>query len=416
MPKNHRALLPSVGLALATLATPTLAQEPPSQKEMWQILQEQREQIRVLQERLDQTTQKVETTEKKIEATEERVEATGAMVEKVRETRSDTPGWWQRTRVGAYGELHYNGGKQDEIDLHRFVMFLNHDFTNRIRFFSEMEIEHGVAGEGQNGEVELEQAYLQFDLGDHHRANLGLQLIPVGILNETHEPTTFFGVERNPIETNILPTTWWEAGAGLNGEIQEGIGYDVLFHSGLATPTTGANAFKIRNGRQKVSEAPAKDGAVTGRLRWTGLPGVEIGVTGQYQMNVTQDVSDTDATLFEAHTNLRQGPWGLRALYARWDLNGPEPEVLGRDVQQGWYIEPSYRFRMRIGEVGIFARYNEWDNNAGSSLDTKFQQIDVGMNYWPHENVVIKMDFQVQDSPAGQTEDDRVNLGLGYQF
>lgn len=416
MSRNLLSLFSLGGLMLAALTTPALSQEPPSREEMWRTVQEQQKQIRALTERLERTTEKVETTEKKVEVTKERIEATGAMVEQVREASSAQPGWWQHTRLGGYGELHYNGGDKDEVDFHRFVLFLGHDFSDNVRLFSEVELEHSIAGEGKDGEIELEQAYIQIDLSDYHRTNLGLQLIPVGILNQTHEPPTFFGVERNPVETNIIPTTWWEAGAGLSGELWEGVSYDAMIHSGLETPTTGGSAFKIRNGRNKVSEASADDGAYTARLRWAGLPGIEFGVTGQYQNDVTQGTLDTDAILFEAHTNIRHGSWGMRALFARWDLDGAEPEALGRDVQEGWYIEPSYRFRTKIGEVGIFARYNEWDNNAGSSVDTKFQQIDFGLNYWPHEDVVLKMDFQIQDSPAGETEDDRVNMGMGFQF
>ncbi len=397
------------GFILAAMPTLVAAQEPPSREEMWKIIQEQQKQIQVLMERLDRTTEKVETTEKK-------VEAAGAMVEEVREARHAGPGWWQRTHLGGYGELHYNGGDKDEVDFHRFVLFVGHRLTDRIRFFSELELEHSVAGEGKNGEVEIEQAYIQFDLWERHQANLGLQLIPVGILNPTHEPPTFFGVERNPVEANIIPTTWWEAGAGLSGELWQGVQYDVIAHSGLNTPTTGDNAFKIRNGRQKVSEAPAGDGAYSARLRWTGWPGIELGVTGQYQSDLTQGDLDVDATLFEAHADIRRGPWGIRALYARWDLSGNAPETLGRDVQEGWYIEPSYRFMTGIGEIGFFTRFNEWDNNAGTSADSKFQQIDFGVNYWPHSDVVVKADFRIQDSPAGETEDNRINLGLGFQF
>lgn len=417
--------LPALAFGCAVFLPPlaAVAQEPPSREEMWKTILTQQEQIQTLTKRLDDathrlddTTKKVETTEKKIVATEERIEATGAMVEQVRGAGSTEPGWWQQTSLGGYGELHYNAGDKDEVDFHRFVLFFNHAFSDRVRLFTELELEHSLAGEGKNGEVELEQAYIQIDLTENHRANLGLQLLPVGLLNITHEPPTFFGVERNPVETNIIPTTWWEAGAGVSGELSENVRYDILAHSGLETPITGGSAFKIRSGRKKVSNASADDGAYTGHLNWTALPGVAFGVTGQYQSDLTQGALDVAATLVELHTDIRRGPWGLRALYARWDLDGAAPEALGRDVQDGWYIEPSYRFRTGIGEMGLFARFNQWDNNAGLSGDTQFQQIDFGINYWPHEDVVLKADVQIQDAPMGETGDDRLNLGVGFQF
>ncbi len=428
-----RNLLLSACVLSFAIAAPAYAVEGdlPSREEMWKMIQMQQKQIEALQgqvknqdEKIVQTEAKVQETAKVAEATQETV----ASIEPAAGGHGGGNGWWERTSISHYGELHYNGGSEDEIDLHRFVIGLHHDFNEDIRFAGEVEIEHALAGDGEPGEVEIEQAYVEFDLteDDAHRAKAGVFLLPVGILNETHEPPTFFGVERNPVEANIIPTTWWEGGAALSGNIgQSGFSYDAAVHSGLATPTTGSNAYKIRNGRQKVAEAEATDPAFTGRLKWTGYPGVELGVSGQYQRDVSQDSGndgDIDATMLEAHADLRRGGWGLRALYARWDLDGAAPEAIGRDEQYGWYIEPSYRFDVPFGydgegEAGVFARYNEYDNNAGiSNSSTEFEQTDVGFNYWPIENVVLKADMAFIEGPTASEDDERLNLGVGWAF
>lgn len=400
----------------------------PSREEMWRIIQMQQKQIEELQGLTKQQDQKIVATQTQVNKTVETIEKTQETVANIEPAAGRARGWWDKTSIGGYGELHYNGGADDEIDLHRFVLNVNHDFTDDIRFHSEVEIEHALAGEGEPGEVEIEQAYVEFDLteGDTQRAKAGVFLIPVGMLNETHEPATFYGVERNPVENNIIPTTWWEAGGALSGQIgTSGFSYDVAIHSGLQTPTAGNNAFRIRNGRQKVAEAEATDPAYTGRVKWTGFPGVELAVTGQYQTDISQnsgDDEDVEATLIEAHANIQRGGWGLRALYADWNLDGAAPEAIGRDEQYGWYIEPSYRFYVPFGydgegEAGIFARYNKWDNNAGiSNSRTEFEQTDVGMNYWPHENVVLKADMAFVDGPTSATDDEILNLGVGWNF
>ncbi len=315
-------------------------------------------------------------------------------------------------KIGGYGEMHYNNlDSKKEMDFHRFVLFFGHNFSDRVRFFSEMELEHAVAGEGKKGEVELEQAYIEFDLNDRHRAQAGLFVLPVGILNQTHEPTTFYGVERNPVETNIIPSTWWEGGAGLNGEIAPGWSYDVIVSSGLFVPVSGANAYLIRSGRQAVSSARADDLAYTGRIKWTGWSGVELAATAQYQSDVTQGTAATaSATLLEAHAVVSQGPFGLRALYANWNMDGDAAKTVGRNTQSGWYIEPSYKI---VSNVGVFVRYNTWDNQAGDSTDSKKKQTNIGVNFWPHEDVVVKLDIQQQ---KGVINDDGFNLGVGYQF
>ncbi len=390
----------------------------PSAEEMWRIIQAQQKQIEMLIGRLETTDEKVEATERKVEETDEKVEAAGDMIEETRTQSADSSGggWWQRTSLGGYGEMHYNGGNADEIDFHRFVLYVDHEFNDRIRLKSEVELEHSISGDGQNGEIELEQAFLEFDMNDRNTARAGLFLVPVGIMNETHEPPSFFGVERNPVESNILPTTWWEGGVSWTARFGSGFSVDLAAHSGLDVPDTGANAFKIRSGRKKVSKAPAKDPAYTGRIKWTGVPGVELAVTGQYQGDVTQGSVDVEAFLVETHANIRRGPFGLRALYARWDLKGPEPEALGRDEQYGWYVEPSYRFDVPFGEAGVFARYSEYDTAAGGGGDSKFKETSLGLNYWPHPDVVLKFDYQFQNAPQGQAGDDRANLGVGFQF
>ena len=326
-----------------------------------------------------------------------------------------------QTSIGGYGELHYNNlDSGSEIDFHRFVLFFNHAFTDNIRFFSELELEHSLAGEGKPGEVEIEQAYVEFDANDDTRLKAGLFLVPVGLLNETHEPPTFYGVERNPIESSIIPSTWWEAGAAVSGNLgASGISYDFGLHSGLAV---GDN-FSIRSGRQKVADALAEDLAVSGRLKYTGVAGLEIAASVLHQSDLTQGAvpGGITGTLLETHARWNTGPLTLTALYARWDLSSelPEtlppgfagvagPEALGKDVQDGYYVEGSWRFNETLG---VFARHNTCDN--GGIDDTEKSQINVGLNYWPHRNVVVKFDLQDQGKSA---DDDGFNIGLGYQF
>ncbi len=429
-------------MALIT-ATPSFAQQDgkiPSPEEMWRIIQQQQAEIEELKATLgardeqapaassvsagavaQPDQERLEEIEQRIAATEQGLEATAAAVEQ--RDVSTAEGWWQRTTIGGYGELHYNGGDKDEVDFHRFVLFAGHRFNNWLRFQSELEIEH--ADDEKNGAVELEQAWLEADLSeslgvrfgesDHHYARAGLFLVPVGILNETHEPPTFFGVERNSVEGQIIPSTWREAGAGLNGQLGGGFSYDVAAHSGLDVSST---TFAIRGGRQSVSEAPADDPAFTARVKWTGIPGLELGVSGQYQKDLTQGELGLDATLLEAHADILKNGFGLRALYARWDLEGQGAvKALGRDEQYGWYVEPSYRFATSFGTLGVFARHELWDTQAGlEGVDTQFEVTVVGLNYWPDPNVVLKFDYQFEDTPVGRADDDRINLGVGYQF
>ena len=375
----------ALGVAAAILAAPAHAEEPPSNRELYEL-------YKVQQEQIDATADAVENGE-----------ATGR--------------WFEKTRLGGYGEVHFNflkgssGAKnKSEADFHRFVLFINHEYSDKIRFFSEIELEHASAGEGAPGEVELEQAFIEFDLPLRIMATGGLFLLPIGILNETHEPPTFYGVERNPVEKNIIPTTWWEGGGMLSRNFDHGLSTNLAITTGLHADNE--SPFNIRSGRQKLAKADASDVAITGRVVYRGVPGLELGVSAQWSENIAATGSKTPATLFETHVIYERGPFGLRALYARWDLHSAAAEAAGKDEQYGFYVEPSFR----INEwVGVFGRYNQFNTSAGSAGGTK-RQYDIGFNFWPHENVVLKIDGQFQSNQGGAEELDGVNLGLGFIF
>ena len=164
-----------------------------------------------------------------------------------------------------------------------------------------MELEHALAGEGQPGEVELEQAWIEIDLTENHRFRAGLDILPIGLINVNHEPNTFYGVERPEVEKRIIPATWWEAGLGFNGEIAPGVNYDIVLHSGMETTTN------IRSGRQKVADANAEHPAGTARIRYTGVPGLELAASLHHQSNIeatTTDAGSNEATLFTTHIDL----------------------------------------------------------------------------------------------------------------
>jgi len=397
-----------LSICLLTISGGALAKDDlPGREEMWKIIQQQQKQI-------DALMSQQKTSEAKIDETVTMVEATADAVDQ-KQTASVS-----KTHIGGYGELHYNnledkssGTKKNEIDFHRFVLFFGHEFNQKTRFFSEVELEHSIAGDGKNGEIELEQAYIEHDMRVNLSGKAGLFLLPVGILNETHEPNTFYGVERNQIEKNIIPTTWWAGGLGLTGKFARGWSWDAAATSGLKT--SADDNYKPRNGRQKVSKAVANNGALTGRLKWTGMPGLELAASLQYQDDITQgeDPSAGAATLAETHLVLERGAFALRALYAQWNLDGDGPASTGADKQLGWYIEPAWRINQAFG---LFARYEQWDNTAGAQIDSQYTQSSLGANYWLNEHVVFKFDLQDQDAPDGAKELDGFNLGVGYQF
>ena len=389
----------------AALASPLLAPAAEAQDNQAELLAR----LEAMQKQIDDLKQQVINAQSQSLETDTKVEAVAEAIESapvMNETLS-------KTTIGSYGELHYNrieaddpSRDLDQIDYHRFVLFFGHRFDEETRFYSEFELEHSLAGDGAPGEVELEQAFIEHDIRAGLHAKAGLFLVPVGILNETHEPPTFYGVERNDVESIIIPSTWWEAGAGMNGRWGSDWNWDLVLTSGLSMPTSG---------RQKVAEALASDGAVTGRLRYMGIPGLQAAITLQYQADPSQAANDglDSGTLLETHVDYRMGDFGLRALYARWDFQGDAVEAAGADRQSGWYLEPSYRLSDRFG---IYTRYEDLD---GYRDQDQFSQWEVGFNWWLNDNVAFKFDYRSREHDLGSQagrDFNAIDVGVGYAF
>src|SRR4029077_3877482 len=233
------------------------------------------------------------------------------------------------TNIIGYGEVAYSKFRQSgdaTADLARFVFGFNHRFDERLTLHSEVEFEHAVVSAEDQGEAEIEQAWVNYKVSDGVNFKGGLFLIPLGILNETHEPPTYYGVMRNQVETRIISSTSRELVVGVHGLFGEGFRYDVgvttSFDSGkLDDPLTG-----IRSGHQEGQLANARDLAVYGALNYR-LPGLLVGA-GVFSGDTGQNGASNPAlqgvaarfTMWEVHAQYRVAGFDLQALYASGTL------------------------------------------------------------------------------------------------
>lgn len=417
----------------------------PTQAEMWKIIQAQQKQIETLtatvkanqaivsdtaeglaiaKVSVSQAKSEANKTRQALSSTQAQLEATTLAVEEG--SNFGSAGWWEKTSVGGYGELHanFNDTGDNQIDFHRFVLFFNHDFNDWISLYSEFELEHSLAGDEKPGEVELEQAFIRLDWTEQFSTDAGVFLMPVGILNETHEPNTFYGVERNRVENNIIPSTWWEGGIKASYRFDNGFAVDGAVTSGLDISETGSSAYRVRSGRQKVASAFNNDAAFAGRVKYTGVAGLELAASLFYQDDMSQGQGDDNEIDFSgllstAHMIYNYEGFTLKALYAQWDFSGKGVPT-NSETQYGWYLEPSYRWNIneRFGDLGVFIRLADYEYYRDTS-QRENEVITFGTNWWPTENVVFKADFQSYDngsSDNGNDNDHSVNLGVGYQF
>ncbi len=341
-----------------------------------------------------------------------------------------------------YGEMTYARPRNDaaaaKADLARFVLGTGYRFDDATRFVSELELEHGVASSADPGEIEVEQAYIEHDLTAGVFARAGLFLIPSGMLNENHEPTRYYGVFRNFVETAIIPTTWREGGVALEGNTESGLRWDAGVTTGFDLSKWDAAATEgqvspLGSIHQELVFAHAKDLSGFAALNYTGIAGLRAGAslfTGGASQG-QPGLPSADITLWEGHARWTPGAWDFAGLYARGRISGTReintalvgsPSLIPQSFF-GWYLQAAYRlFDTQRTSLTPFVRYERF-NTAASYADIGLgltpsvlpdrKVWSAGLNWMFAPGVVFKLDYvDFRDTSEG----DRFGVGLGYQF
>jgi hypothetical protein len=346
------------------------------------------------------------------------------------------------TVLSSYGEINYNrprkASENAQADLRRFVLGFQHRFDAKTKVVTEIEVEHAVSSADDPGEVEIEQAYIERQLTPTWAARGGLFLMPIGLLNENHEPTAYYGVERNVVETAIIPSTWREGGVQFIGSFDNGLSLQAGLSTGFdltkwdAASAEGAES-PLGSIHQELALARSRDIAAFGALNWRGLPGLQLG-GGVFTGGASQGqpgAPSARVTLWDLHARWTPGRWDLSTVYARGAisnsaaLNAPlvgNPTLIPKDFD-GWYAQAAYALWTH-GDYALkpFARW-ERVNTARSfadlgpgltppGADTE-RVITLGANFHIGQGVVLKADVQRFKLAS---DNDRFNLGLGWSF
>ena len=341
-----------------------------------------------------------------------------------------------------YGELNYSRPRDNpadaRADIGRFVLGVGYRFDDRTRFASELEVEHTVASANDAGEVEVEQAYIERDLGRNMVARGGLMLMPIGMLNESHEPTRYYGVFRNFVETAIIPSTWREGGFGLRGTTPGGLRWDAGVTTGFdlskwdATSEEGLES-PLRAIHQELSLARAAGLSGYAALNYSGITALRIGAS-LFAGDASQRQPGFDGNrvaLWETHARWQPGSWDLSALYAHGHITNTAPinlTLVGNPVLIpenffGWYAEAAWRAPDLAGwQASPFVRYERFNTAASYAalapgltpeVAPDREALTGGVNLTLAPGVVIKLDYvDFLHTNVG----DRFDLGLGYQF
>ncbi|MBM4169210.1 MAG: hypothetical protein FJ215_08655 [Ignavibacteria bacterium] len=353
--------------------------------------------------------------------------------------------------LAGYGEVVYENysatrqdgresKKLDQIDFLRNIIYVGFRYNDWILFNSEIEFEHASTGKtdakGKSiGEVSVEFAYVELMFTRQLNLRAGMILPPVGIINEKHEPSTFFGALRPQVERSVIPTTWRANGIGVYGELSPSLDYRLYLVEGL-NASQFADSDGIRGGRQSGAKALAEDLGLTGKLEYTGVSGLLLGGSfflGDAGQGMTDSLGSIDAQtrVLSFHTEFVWGGLELRGLYARTDIGdaGRISRLNGKSVGSrltGWYVVGGYDIMPWImpGSLQTLAPYVQYERlNTHDAVPSGFVAnnahditiLTTGVGYKPHPNVAFKIDYRdVQN--AAQTGVSQWNVALNYLF
>lgn len=357
--------------------------------------------------------------------------------------------------IGGYGEVHYNQPFSNDIrsngtlDVHRMVLMVGYNFNAKTQFVSEIEFEHV-------SEVYVEQAFLQHKINNLINLRAGLLLIPMGIVNEYHEPTTFNGVERPLVDSKISPSTWREIGFGLSGNsIDASLKYQAYLVNGFngyngKGNLSGKNGF--RNGRQKGAESFISSPNFTGKLEYYGVRNLNIGLSGYFgktQSTLYNGINKNDAaalakadssvvgiSMLGADARYTLGGLQLRGQYYYASISNTEQynsfttvnsvkNDLG-SAMSGYYVEAGYNVLRSFTNVPTelipFVRYEQYNTHAataGALAQNKAyhsQAITTGLTYKLAKGAVVKTDLQLVKAESATEYSKSWNVGVGVMF
>lgn len=343
--------------------------------------------------------------------------------------------------VGAYAEMLYNQpeGDNGELDVQRMVLLFGYRFNDKTQFVTEVELEHV-------NEIFVEQAFVNYSVGNNVSLRGGLMLVPMGIINEFHEPTTFNGTERPGMDNAIVPTTWREIGVGVAGRFNDiNLGYQAYVFNGFkSTEANGAGGLSgflggssgLRGGRQKAIQSTIDSPTLSTKLDYYGIPGLRLGLSTYFGKTQAEDDIET---LEGANIGIAMVGVDARYAYDRFTARGQfinaslsDTEeyntATGRDLGsalRGFYVEGAYNLLPMDKEqkLYVFTRYEQYDTHAnteGSLIRNEaYDRTDVttGLTYHIAPGVVLKGDYQFRSNALeGDDIKDRLNFGIGVWF
>lgn len=340
--------------------------------------------------------------------------------------------------IGGYVQIDYNepdGPAPGNLDVHRLVLLFGYKFSDKVSFLTEIELEHVK-------EIYVEQAFVNYSFNTAFNLRGGLMLVPMGYVNEYHEPPVFYGVERPGLDKYVVPTTWRELGIGATGNLENlSLRYQAYIFNGFISYKDGEGTLRgidgLRKGRQKGAESVIQSPNLSMKLDYYGILGLKLGVAGYFGETQTDDTSVEHSTVGVSMVGLNATylyrDLTLRGQYVFTSLSGTEEynDLTGKDLGSkidGFYLEAAYNLMPLIAKntqktLSVFGRYEMYNTHADTAGDLEVNQaydrtdITFGLDFKIAPGVVVKADYQfLTDAKEDSDRNNLFNAGVGVMF
>jgi hypothetical protein len=414
------------------------------------VVQQQSAQIQAQAAAVAQDQAAVQADAATVAATQQAIAANTAATQRA--------SWAANTTVSSYGEIGYTRPTKQvdasNTDVQRAVIGIQHRFDDKTKMVAEWEWEHAVTSADDSGESEVEQLWVEREFDNGVKGRAGLFLMPVGLINQTHEPTAYYGVYRPDTDTKIIPSTWREVGLGANGDSANGLNWDLAITTApnLSAWDAGSTEARDRGPLQSIHGegqfAAARTFGTVAALNWRGIPGLWVGGSAVFD-NIGQSQpgfagNGAKLLMIEGHARYQIGRLDLAAEAVRGQINGAtrfnqalstgdfESPTLVPHLFYGGYVQAAYNL-VQAGDYRLtpFARYEVLNTAAGfGSLPVSaggIKQPDekiltVGASLFIGEGIVLKADYRdyrqhkLPDTDEHFTLGNSLNLGVGFAF
>ncbi|MBE99680.1 hypothetical protein [Flavobacterium coralii] len=321
---------------------------------------------------------------------------------------------WQRLSTDGVSEGH-------QFEFRRMTLFVSSTISTRIKFLSELEFEEG------GNEIAIEFAAIDMELIPLANLRAGIILNPIGSFNQNHDGPKWEFTDRPISSTEMLPSTWSNAGFGIYGKEYSKdwmCGYELYFSGSFDDRIIDNNlgrtslpASKLNPERFEAinSGIPLFTGKVSVRNSKYGELGVSYmgGVFNKFEEDglALDKKRKVDIYALDYNNTL---PWIDTFITAEWAwVRVDVPETFGQQYgsrQMGGFadiVQPIIRRKILDWEnasVNLACRFEYVDYNVGKFNETghnigdQLWSIMPAISFRPSARTVLRLNYRILEA------------------